>query len=59
MIDHKEIKVTRGNDLYFPHGNENGDYFEPLWLASINDGKRYHGTTPEQAAIKCLQDNTK
>jgi len=59
MTDHQEITVARGNDLYFPHGNESGDYFEPLWIASINNGKRYHAKTPELAVLKCLKDNTK
>lgn len=55
MIDRQEIKVVRGNDLYFPQGNEKGDYYETLWLASINDGKKYHGTTPELAILKCIE----
>ena len=59
MTDHQEIKVTRGNNLYFPQGNESGNYYEPLWFASINDGKKYHGKTPELAALKCLKANTK
>ena len=50
------VKVERGNDLYFPQGNENGDHYEPLWLASINDGKKYHGTTPSEAYEKCINN---
>ena len=51
MNDH--IKVTRGNDLYFPKGNEFGEYYEPLYIAE-KDGKTAHGRTPEEA-IKNLK----
>lgn len=51
-----EIDVVRGNDLHFPRGNEKGDFYEPLWLASLDGGKRYHGTTPLDAALRCYAD---
>jgi hypothetical protein len=44
----KDITIVRGNDLYFPHGNENGDYYEPLFIAKRN-GETAHGRTPEEA----------
>ena len=31
-----DIEVVRGNDLYFPRGNEKGDYYE------ITDGVPQH-----------------
>lgn len=43
------VKVERGNDLYFPQGNERGDYYEPLWIASRSDGRKFHGRTPALA----------
>jgi len=38
------IKVKQGNPLYF---HENGNYYEPLWIA----GKQ-HGRTAQEAAEK-------
>lgn len=43
-----DIEVVRGNDLYFPQGNEKGDYYEPLFIARMN-GKTAHGKTPTEA----------
>ena len=42
------IEVIRGNDLYFPKGNENGDYYKPLFIARKN-GRDAHGRTPAEA----------
>jgi hypothetical protein len=54
IIEWELIEIVRGNDVYFPKGNEDGDLYEQLWLASINgmDGKM-HGRTPLQAAMRC------
>ena len=49
IIEREGIEVRRGNDLYFPKGNELGEYYEPLWIA----GKQ-HGPTPLIAAMRCL-----
>lgn len=48
IIEREGIEVKKGNPLYFPQGNEKGDYYEPLWLA----GKQ-HGQTPLIAAMRC------
>lgn len=40
--------VVRGNDLYFPQGNEHGDYYEPLFIAR-QDEQKAHGRTPAEA----------
>ena len=48
IIERENIGITKGNPLYFPQGNEKGDYYEPLWLA----GKQ-HGQTPLIAAMRC------
>lgn len=48
ITEREGIEIRKGNDLYFPQGNENGDYYEPLWLA----GKQ-HGPTPLIAAMRC------
>jgi hypothetical protein len=48
IIEREGIEILKGNPLYFPKGNENGDYYEPLWIA----GKQ-HGTTPLIAAMRC------
>ncbi len=50
-MDAEVIEVVRGNDLYFPNGNERGDFYEPLWIAKRSDGKQFHGTTPEAARL--------
>jgi hypothetical protein len=44
-----EVEIIRGRDLYFPKGNESGDFYEPLWLARSGDGPWAHGRTPEEA----------
>ena len=48
IIEREGIEILKGNPLYFPKGNENGDYYEPLWIA----GKQ-HGTTALIAAMRC------
>lgn len=48
IIERETIELKRGNSLYFPKGNEHGDYYEPLWIA----GKQ-HGQTPLVAAMRC------
>ena len=48
IIERERIEIRKGNDLYFPYGNEKGDYYEPLWIA----GKQ-HGQTPLIAAMRC------
>jgi len=48
IIERERIEIIRGNPLYFPKGNENGDFYEPLWIA----GKQ-HGQTSLIAAMRC------
>jgi hypothetical protein len=48
IIEREGIEIKKGNPIYFPKGNENGDHFEPLWLAG-----KMHGTTPLIAAMRC------
>ena len=47
------IEVVRGNPLYFPKGNEDGNFYEPLWIAKRN-GVMVHGRTPTEATMKLL-----
>lgn len=47
-IEREGIDVKKGNPLYFPKGNERGDYYEPLWIAG-----KMHGPTPLIAAMRC------
>lgn len=47
------VDCVRGNDLYFPEGNEHGDFYEPLWLASLNGGVKFHGRTRLEASLRC------
>jgi hypothetical protein len=47
IIDLEDIEIRRGNPLYFPDGNENGDFYEPVWIA----GKQM-GTTQIVAAMR-------
>lgn len=62
IIERESIGVTKGNPLYFPKGNEKGDYYEDLWIARktqehLPPGMRgvYEkwGTTPLIAAMRC------
>ena len=48
IIEREKIEITKGNPLYFPEGNEKGDYYEDLWIA-----RKYHGQTPLIAAMRC------
>ena len=48
VIEREKIELTKGNPLYFPDGNEKGDYYEDLWIAG-----KYHGQTPLIAAMRC------
>lgn len=48
IIEREGIEIQKGNPLYFPKGNENGDYYEPLWIAG-----KMHGSTPLIAAMRC------
>ena len=52
IIEREKIEITRGNPLYFPQGNESGDYYEPLWIA----GKQ-QGQTALIAAMRCYVAN--
>lgn len=49
IIEREGIEIVKGNPLYFPKGNENGDFYEPLWIA----GKQ-HGQTHLIAAMRCF-----
>lgn len=49
IIEREGIEVRKGNPLYFPKGNEKGDYYEPLWIAG-----RHHGQTQLIAAMRCF-----
>lgn len=42
-----DIEVRQGNPLYFPAGNELGEYYEQLWLAG-----KMHGQTKDIAAMR-------
>jgi hypothetical protein len=48
IIDREKIDIVRGRDLYFPQGNEKGEYYEPLWIAG-----RMQGQTQLIAAMRC------
>lgn len=54
LIEAHGIETCRGNDLYFPQGNENGEHYEPLWLARKPGESWVHGPTPLTAAMRCL-----
>jgi hypothetical protein len=49
IIERESIEVKKGKPLYFPQGNEQGNYYEPLWIS----GKQ-HGQTPLIAAMRCF-----
>lgn len=48
----ESVTVARMNDLYFPKGNENGDYYEPYWRATF-EGSRKYGPSREVASKRC------
>lgn len=50
--------VIRLNDLYFPQGNEHGEYFEPYYRATDRWGNKAYGRTAA-LAIANLQDYSK
>jgi len=59
IIEREGIEVVRGNNLYFPKGNEKGDHYESLWLArlplmDLEHGYTLHGPTPLIAAMRCF-----
>ena len=59
IIEREGIEVVRGNDLYFPKGNEKGDHYESLWIAKLPlmdlpQGYRFHGPTALIAAMRCF-----
>ncbi len=49
IIEREGIEFKKGNPLYFLQGNEQGNYYEPLWIS----GKQ-HGPTPLIAAMRCF-----
>ena len=62
IIEREGIELTRGNPLYFPKGNEKGDYYEDLWIArktqdkllpSVRGVYETWGDTPLIAAMRC------
>jgi len=57
------IKVVRGNDLYFPKGNEEGDYYEALWIAKWVDfagqPRIAHGRSKEEAISNAEERNNR
>lgn len=55
IIEREKISVLRGNDLYFPKGNEKGEFYEPLWIATRTEGPLFEawGSTPLIAAMRC------
>lgn len=48
IIERERIEIVHGNPLYFPNGNEAGDFYESLWISG-----RMHGQTPLIAAMRC------
>lgn len=52
IIDREGISIIRCNDLYFPIGNEKGEYYESYFRADNGPVKRY-GPTPLIAAMRC------
>lgn len=53
IIEYEGIKTLKCNDLYFPKGNENGDYWEPCYKASYKQKTEY-GTSTLIAAMRCF-----
>lgn len=49
IMQREGIEIQKGNPLYFPKGNERGDYYEPLWVAG-----KMHGPTILIAAMRYL-----
>ena len=51
-IEQANITVIRCNDLFFPQGNEHGDYWEPYYRAQVGSFYAY-GPTPDIAVQRC------
>lgn len=43
------MTIIKLNDLYFPQGNEHGQYFEPYYKAVDDKGNTGHGDSPTNA----------
>jgi len=56
IIKRERIELIRCNDLYFPKGNEKGDYYEPYIMARIGSIKAY-GPTEFIAAMRCYVES--
>lgn len=59
LIEDHNIEIVRGNPLYFPKGNENGEHYEALWIAKMAGlsglhPNGVHGQTPLVAAMRAL-----
>lgn len=53
IIDKEGIEIVIRNPVYFPKGNENGDYWEPLFEAVLN-GTHEYGPTPLISGMRCF-----
>lgn len=49
IVEREGVEINKGNPLHFPRGNENGDFYEDLWIAG-----KAHGPTPLIAAMRCF-----
>jgi hypothetical protein len=55
----KSIELAEGNPLVFPNGNENGNFYEPLYLAKYTgDSYWTHGKSYEDAINKLKEKNS-
>jgi hypothetical protein len=43
------MTIIKLNDLYFPQGNERGQYFEPYYKVIDEKGNTGHGDNPTNA----------
>lgn len=43
------MSIIKLNDLYFPQGNELGQYFEPYYKATDDKGNTGYGNSPINA----------
>ena len=43
------MKIIRLKDLYFPKGNEKGEFYEPYYQAEDDKGNKGYGRTPEES----------
>lgn len=57
LIEREDIDIIRCNDLYFPKGNEKGEYYEPYIKAVHPSGAYAYGQTPLIAAMRCFCAN--